>query len=86
MLSLAKLANLLGYVGLAPGLTLANARLVFELDPATDVLGRAGFYLAVFSAVLFGLGLVALALGWLRARAPRNAVVLLPAKSAALSV
>ena len=71
MLSLAKLANLNGYLLLALGLTLANTRLMFEFDPIRHVqLGRAGFYLAGVSAVLFMLGLVALSLGWLSARTP----------------
>jgi len=73
MLSFAKLANLAGYLFLALGLTLANARLVFELDPARDVLGRTGFYLAAVSAVLFLVGLIALFAGWIGARAPGGA-------------
>lgn len=75
MLSVTKLAYLVGYFLLALGLTLANAPLAFELAPTGDLLGSAGFYLGALSAAIFILGLVALMIGWMarNAPAPRDA-------------
>ena len=73
LLNVAKFANLSGYLLLAFGLILANAQLVFDLAPTRDLLGRTGLILAAASAAIFALGLVALAIGRLGVRAPRQA-------------
>ena len=80
MLNVAKFANLTGYLLLAFGLMLANARLVFELAPTRDLLGRSGLILAAASAAIFALGLIALAIGRVGARAPRHAGLPSPAR------